>query len=74
MRMPRLAELKAAPLFGTTLAGLLEAAGVTDDDLPDIWPASLEGMDEAEFARLFPTLHAKLAAVWPEVGIAGLGQ
>lgn len=58
--MPRIAELRTAPLLGSTLADLLDGFGITDSDLPDIVPADLDFADEDELARAFPRLHAKL--------------
>lgn len=62
-RCPKMAELKAG--FGGIVGDLLEAMGVTDDDLPDIMPDDLPD-DPETLARCFPAVYAKAVAFFPE--------
>jgi hypothetical protein len=61
IRCPKIAALKQSPV-GPLLGDMLEAAGVTDADFPDIIRDDADYTDPTEVERDMPVVFAKLSA------------
>jgi hypothetical protein len=58
--MPKIAELKELPFVGDVIGTVFDAAGVTDDDLPDIIRDDIPYNDMAMIEAHMPKVAAKL--------------
>lgn len=64
-RFPRIAEFREGVLVGPIVADVLDALGIEDADLPDLFPDDLDYDDHDAVARCFPALLAKFDGLKP---------
>jgi hypothetical protein len=68
MRYPKISDLTTNDMFGLgpAIASIFQAAGITDEDLPDIVPDDLDYDDKDAVAKHFPGVVAKITALCGE--------